>query len=173
MTLPGRPDSAEPPEPPEDPEEQEPQGRLRPLGAGPLVAVGLVALVVGWLIRGVSIRSGRAAPDVPPLSVALILFGAAIVGAAAWFTWRTVHRERRRLPIHQAVNRLLLAKACALVGAVVVGGYSGNAIAHLGVGEGHARSQMWWSFAAAGCGVVLMVTALLLERACRVPRAEP
>jgi hypothetical protein len=146
---------------------------MRPLGPGPLVVLGLLGLVGGWLVRPLSIRAGRVAPSVPPVSVALIFFAAAIVAMAAYFTWRTVHRDGRRLPTHQAVNRLLLARACALVGAAVLGGYAGNAIAHLGVGEAHARSQVWWSLGAAAGGVALMVAGLLLERACRVPTREP
>lgn len=155
-----------------DPDDQEPQGRLRPLGPGPLVVLGLVGLVGGWLVRPMSIRAGNVAPSVPPVSVGLIFFGAAIVALAAYSTWRTVHREHKRLPSHQAVNRLVLARACALVGAVVLGGYLGNAIAHLGVGEGHARSQVWWSLAAAAGGAALLVASLMLERACRVPRRD-
>ncbi|HET9501312.1 MAG TPA: DUF3180 domain-containing protein [Marmoricola sp.] len=143
---------------------------MRPLGPGPLVVLGLVGLVGGWLVRPMSIRAGNVAPSVPPVSIGLIFFAAAIVAMAAYFTWRTVHRERKRLPTHQAVNRLVLARACALVGATVLGGYLGNAISHLGVGEGHALLQLWLSLAAAVGGAVLTTAGLLLERACRVPK---
>lgn len=154
-----------PPAPPDD--EEEPTGTLRPLGPGPLVVAGLTALVAGWLIRPVALRLDRVVPHVPPVSVALIFFAAAIVFAAAWVTWRLVHRFGRRLPAHQMVNRFVLARTCALVGAVVLGGYAGNGISHLGVGE--TMSQSWWSFGAALGGLGLLVAGLLLERACRVP----
>lgn len=161
-----------PPAPPDD--EEEPTGSLRPLGPGPLVTAGLVALVGGWLIRPVALRLDRVVPHVPPVSVAVIFFAAAIVFAAAWVTWRVVHRPGsgagRRLPAHQMVNRFVLARTCALVGAVVLGGYAGNGISHLGVGE--TMAQSWWSLAAALGGLGLLVAGLLLERACRVPSAK-
>lgn len=157
-----------PPDPPED--EEEPQGSLRPLGPGPVVLLGLVGLVGGWLVRQVALRLDRVAPHVPPLSVAAIFFAAAIVLVAAWGTWRTVHRMGRRLPAHQMVNRFVLARTCALVGALVLGGYAGNGISHLGVGE--SAREVWWSLGAAAGGLVLMVSGLLLERACRVPRRD-
>lgn len=157
-----------PPAPPEEPEE--PAGHLRPLGPGPLVVLGLAGLVGGWLLRPVALRLDRVAPHVSPLSVAVIFFAAAIVVAAAWITWRIVHRQRHRLPAHQMVNRFVLARTCALVGALVLGGYAGNGIAHLGVGE--SMAQTWWSFAAAAGGLALLVGGLLLERACRVPSQD-
>lgn len=157
-----------PPAPPEEPEE--PSGNLRPLGPGPLVLLGLLGLVGGWLIRPVALRLDLVAPHVPPVSVAVIFFAAAIVLAAAWVTWRIVHRQHRRLPAHQMVNRFVLARTCALVGAVVLGGYAGNGIAHLGVGE--SMTQSWWSFAASVGGLALLAAGLLLERACRVPSGD-
>lgn len=153
--------------PPPDRQEEEPPGHLRPLGPGPLVVAGLVGLVVGWLIRPFALRADRVVPHVPPLSVALIFFAAAIVYGAAWITWRMVHRAGRRLPAHQMVNRFVLARTCAVVGAVVLGGYAGNGISHLGVGE--SAAQVWWSLGAAAGGLALLVAGLLLERACRVP----
>ena len=38
-----------------------------------------------------------------------------------------------RLEPHRAVNRLVMAKACALVGALVAGGYAGYALTWLGM----------------------------------------
>lgn len=168
MTQPGPSGPDTGPEPPE-----EPGGSMRPTPPGLLVAVGLLTLVLGWSIRPLSLATDRVAPSVPGLSVGIIWFGAAIVALTAYLTWRTLHRERGRLPVHQAVNRLLVAKASAVVGAVLAGGYVGNAIAHLGVGEAHARAQVWWSLGAAAGGVALLLAALFLERACRVPRDTP
>ena len=46
-----------------------------------------------------------------PLALFLV---AAILAGTAWATWRTMHVHRERLEPHQAVNRLVLARACAL-----------------------------------------------------------
>ena len=101
--------------------------------------------------------------------MALLLFVAAIIGGSAYLTRRTVQRNRAALPHHHAVNRLVLGKACALVGALLLGGYAGYGLAQLGVGDPAALTRLWRS----GLGVLasgaVLVTALLLEHACRVP----
>jgi hypothetical protein len=100
-----------------------------------------------------------------PLALALV---AAILGATAWLTWRTVHVHRQRLEPHRAVNRLVLARACALVGALVAGGYLGYAVSWLGDDAELASERAWRSAASALAGVGIVITAVLLERACRV-----
>ena len=60
-------------------------------------------------------------------ALALVL-AAVILGAVAWSTYRDLHRRGRLLEAHQAVNRLVLAKSCALAGAMVAGGYFGYAL---------------------------------------------
>ena len=97
---------------------------------------------------------------------------AAILGATAYGTWRAVHVHREVLEPHRAVNRLVLARACALVGALVAGGYFGYAVSWVGVGPDLAGQQLWRSVAAGLAGVAVVITALLLERACRV-RSDP
>ena len=108
----------------------------------------------------------------PPLvsvgqPLALLLLGA-ILGYVAWITHRAVHVRHERLEAHQAVNRLVLARASALVAALVSGGYAGYAISWIGDAAEQADQRITGSLAAVGCGVVALVAALLLERACRV-----
>ena len=125
---------------------------------------------MGWAVRPLSIRLGYVEPDVSLVSILLLLFVAAIVGGSAYLTRRTVQRNRSALPHHHAVNRLVLAKACALVGALLTGGYLGYALAQLGVGDPASDARLWRSsLAALGAGAVT-AAALLLELACRVPR---
>jgi len=152
-----------------DPSGEEPSGgRLRPTSAASLTAWGVLGLVGGWLLHRV-MESWRGSAPVVTWTKPLALFlGAAIVGAAAWSTWRTVHVHRQRLEPHRAVNRLVLARACAYVGALVAGGYAGYAISWLGVPSDLASQRAWRSLAAAIAGVAILIAALLLERACRV-----
>ena len=75
----------------------------------------------------------RSAPTVSWLPVLALAFVAVIVGAVAWSTYRLLHRRHGRLEPHHAVNRLVLAKACALAGALVAGGYFGYALSWLGL----------------------------------------
>ena len=144
-------------------------GRPRPRV---LTVWGLVGLVGGWLLHAYADRQMTAAPVVTwaqPLALFLV---AAILGATAWATWRTVHVRRRRLAPHQAVNRLVLARACAFVGVLVAGGYLGYALSWLGVAAELAEQRVVRSLIAAVAAACVVVTALLLERACRVRKDE-
>jgi MFS family permease len=156
----------------EDPPEQEPVGRLRPTSAAVLTAWGVAGLVGGWLLHAYADRSMDAAPIVTwaqPLALFLV---AAILGVTARATWRTVQVRRERLLPHQAVNRLVLARACAYVGALVAGGYLGYALSWVGVTAELAEQRAVRSLVAALGGACVVATALLLERACRV-RKDP
>lgn len=152
--------------PPSD--EQQPEGHLRPTSAATLTAWAVAGLLGGWLLHPLAERVSGTAPVLTwaqPLALALV---AAILGATAWLTWRTVHVHRQRLEPHRAVNRLVLARACALVGALVAGGYLGYAVSWLGDDAELASERAWRSAASALAGVGIVITAVLLERACRV-----
>lgn len=148
---------------------EEPTGHIANTRIGPLVGLGVVAMVAGWAIRPLSIEWNFAEPTVPWLTVFAVWFAAAVIGGAAYLTWHTVHRRQEHIEAHKAVNRLVLGKACALAGAVIAGGYFGFAVAHLGIVETELSSQRIWHSAIAGVGgLVVTCAALLLERACRV-----
>lgn len=154
------------------PSEEEPVGRMRPTSLTTLSLWGVVGLVGGWMLHAVTVRLDGTAPLVTwaqPLALVLV---AAILGATAYLTWRAVHVHHDRLEPQQAVNRLVLARACALVGALLAGGYAGYALSWVGIDSDLASQRMWRSAAAALAGVAVVVTAMLLERACRV-RSDP
>ena len=154
------------PEPPEGPEHE---GRVRSTSLASLAVVGLVGVVLGWLTRPVSVRLTGTAPTVSWLPGLALFFVALAVGWVAWSTHRLLHRRGGMLAPHHAVNRLVLAKACALAGALFAGGYVGYAVSWLGRFEGAlARERVLHSGAAAVAGILLVVGSLLLERACRV-----
>lgn len=148
-------------------------GRLRPTSPGAVTAWAAVGLVGGWLLRPMAERVQGTAPIVTWLQPLALLFVAAILGATAQITWRTVHVRREYLEPHRAVNRLVLARACALVGALVAGGYAGYALSWLGVDTDLATQRVWRSTVAVFAGVAITTTALLLERACRVRSEDP
>jgi hypothetical protein len=66
------------------------------------------------------------------------------------------------------VNRFVLARACALVGALVGGFYLGFALSWLGQGSELAGDRMLRSAVAALGAAAMTLAAVLLERACRV-----
>ena len=157
--------------PPDDPVDQEdPRGNLGPTAPGVLVGWALTGLVGGWGLHLVSDRLGRVPPLVSWAQPLALLLLAAILGAVAWATRRTVHVRREQLLPHQAVNRLVLARACALVAALVGGAYLGYALSWIGAPQDNGR--LWPSFAGAAAGLLGVVAALLLERACRIRNSD-
>lgn len=154
-----------------DPESD--SGNLRPTALISLLGWALVGLVGGWAVHPLCERLGVVPPLVTaPQPLALLLL-AAILGYVAWATHRAVHVRRERLEAHKAVNRLVLARASALVGALVAGGYLGYAISWIGDPAEFADERLVRSLIAAGCALAAAVAALLLERACRVREDDP
>lgn len=156
------------PLPPEPDRDEEPTGYLAPTPPGVVTAWGVVGLVAGWLVHPVSEAVTGTALVVSWVQPGALLLLAAAVGVTAWQTWRSVHVRRERLEPHRAVNRLVLARASALVGALVAGGYVGYAVSWVGSEAELAGQRMLRSALAALCGLLLVAGGLLLERACRV-----
>jgi putative exporter of polyketide antibiotics len=154
------------------PEPPDPAGRVGTTRPGTLVLVGLVALVTGWALRPASIALQGTAPRVAWVQVLALVLVALILGAVAWSTHRTLQTRHQRLAPHQAVNRLVLGKACALGGAFVMGAYLGHALSWVGIASEIVRDRLLTSLIAAGGAALMTGCALLLERACRVPGGD-
>jgi MFS family permease len=159
--------------PDEGPEPPDPRGRIQTTSPGSIIGFALAGLVLGWLIHPLTVHVSGTAPTVGWGPLVALLFVAAVVGATAWTTYRTVHRRRQRLQPHHAVNRLVLAKACALTGSLVAGGYLGYALSWWGQSDALlAQQRVVHSLLAALAGALLVTGALLLERACRVRKDD-
>jgi hypothetical protein len=158
------------PEPPDDAPEPDPQGRLRPMSPAALCIWAVIGLVGGWLFHVIADHGTGLPPKVSwaqPLALVLV---AAILFGTAWSTRRTIAQHPGRLSPHQAVNRLVLARACAYVGALAGGAYIGYAVSWLGVDSTELAGQRAFRSACAGvAGVLIVIGGVLLERACRVP----
>lgn len=158
-----------PPQRQDDLPEDAPGGTIRPTGPGPLVVIGLIGLFLGWAVRGQSLRADAPTPSVSWLAIGVTWFVALVVAGIAYLTWRTVHRERRRLSAQQGLARLVLGKTIARLGAFAFGGFLGSAISYIGVsGENAQQAVLHGLFAAVGAALAL-TAGLLLEHACRVP----
>ena len=144
------------------------QGRLRPVSVAGVLGLGLLGLVGGWLARPVLERWWGVAPVVTWLPALLFAFGAAILFVAVRGTRKAQQGTRPRPDPQHMVNRFVLARSTALVGAVVAGGYAGYALSWLGLDAELASQRAVRSGVAALAGVVMVGAALLLERACRV-----
>ena len=160
---------------PRRPEKEPPQGTIVPTTLRLLLATFVVGGLLGYALAVVSeqLSSTSSAPRVQWTSViALGAVAAANLVLAAW-TYRTLHRERRRMEPHVAVTMLLFAKASSIVGAFVAGGYAGFALHFVGRLEAELpRERVIRSIIAAVTGVAIVISALLLERACRIPKVE-
>ncbi len=151
----------------------EPFGSLRPTPPVVLAGWAVVGLAGGWLVHPLAERISGTAPIVSWLQPLALFLVVAILGVTAQATWRTVQVRRERLLPHQAVNRLVLARACAFVGALAAGGYLGYALSWLGVEAELADQRLVRSLVASAGSVLVVVAALLLERACRVRDDDP
>ena len=156
--------------PPAD--EQPPDGRLGPTGAATVGISVMVGLVVGWLIHPVSDRFGNP-PVISWLQPLALLFVAALLASAAYGTHRTLHVRHERMEPHRAVNRLVLARACMVVGGLVAGGYFGYALSWLGDPAELADERIVRASVAGLAGVGIVAAAVFLERACRVRSDDP
>lgn len=142
-------------------------GRVRPTSSGLLAAYLATGVLAGWLIRFFCLRWVLTEPKVGWEAVGVVAFLAAAIASVAVQTAR-LRRSGRRLEPHRAVNRLVLGKTCAILGAAAGGVYLGFAIAHIGVGGPAAHNQLLHAALAAIAGFALMGAALRLEHACRV-----
>ncbi|HEY0645550.1 MAG TPA: DUF3180 domain-containing protein [Nocardioides sp.] len=156
-------------------EPPEPRGSLRPTSAGALTACVVVGLALGWGIHPVLDRIGGRPPLVSWTQALTLVLVAAIMGFLAWHTWQTVQVRGERLEVHQAVNRLVLARACALGGALISAGYVGYAISWLGDQSQYADRWILRSVVAAAGAAGVTLASLVLERACRTDggRSQP
>jgi Protein of unknown function (DUF3180) len=136
---------------------------------GVLVAWGLLGLVAGWLYHRILDQGTGTAPLVSWAQPVALLLVSAVLFVTAWSTRRTIRLRPGGLSPAHAVNRLVLARACAYVGALAGGGYLGYAVSWLGVQSDLADQRAFRSVVAGLAGILMVIGGVLLERACRVP----
>lgn len=154
-------------------EPPEPRGTLRPTTAGALTVCAVVGLAVGWGVHPVVVRLAGHPPLVSWTQALALVLVAGIMSFLAWHTWQTVQVRGERLEPHQAVNRLVLARACALGGTLVAAGYVGYAVSWLGDQSQFADRWMLRSVVAAAGALGVTLASLALERACRADGGQP
>lgn len=135
-----------------------------------VVGLTVLGVALGWTAYRLFLAAGSLVPSVPWTLPGGLLFLAALLFGCAWFMYDRVHRKPGRVEPLVAVRLLLLGKASALVGALIGGGYAGVAIALAGrIGGSFGDAQVIRGFVTAGVGILVVVGALLLERACKIP----
>lgn len=144
------------------------QGAVRPLPPGVIAGFLVVGLVVGYVVRRVLESWGQVPPGIAWIQVVMPFFAALVLAVVGRDTWRAVRSRVAPLDFQRAVNRLVLARASALVAALVTGGYAGYAISWLWVDADFARLLVLKAGLAALGSVGMLAAALFLQRACRV-----
>jgi hypothetical protein len=149
------------------------QGTVGPTRLSVLAAIFICGGLLGYALVPITEQFNSSPPRIEWTSVGALVVIAGVLLVFAYTTYRTVHRDRRRMDATRAVNFLMLAKASALVGALVAGGYLGFALQFVdSLDVPLPRERFVRSLVCAVTGVVIVVSALLLERACRVPEDE-
>lgn len=156
---------------PEEPPER--RGTLRPTTARALTACIVVGLALGWGLHPLVSRIAGRSPLVSWTQALALVLVAGIMGFLAWHTWQTVQVRGERLEVHQAVNRLVLARACALAGSLVAAGYVGYAVGWLGDESQYADRWILRALVAAAAASGVALASLALERACRADVDDP
>ena len=154
-------------------EPEGPQGTILPTPFRLLAITAVVGGVLGYALAVLSEQtsSTSSAPRVQWTAVVALAAVAVSNLILAWWTYRVLHRERRQMEPQLAVAFLMFGKASALVGAFVAGGYTGFGLHFIGqLDVDLPRERVIRSAVAAVTGVAIVISGLLLERACRVPK---
>lgn len=139
------------------------------------LVVGLVVLgvAIGWALLGL-LRGVMTAVPALSWSVAggLAVLAIALFGGG-WYVYDRVHRKGFGVNALLAFRLLLFAKASLLVGSIVCGGYAGLGLRRMSLlGDAISSEQVIIAFVSAGAAGLVMVGAVLLERACKVPEDD-
>ncbi|MFH5821956.1 DUF3180 domain-containing protein [Georgenia sp. AZ-5] len=138
-----------------------------------LVALALLAGLVAFLALSWMDGQGLLPVPVPPLSA----LGPALLAAVLLALGRSVRRLVRQEPTSitpiGASRVVVLAKACALVGAALVGYFAVQLLLTLdNLSAPLPREQAWSAGLALLACVALVVVALVVERWCEVPPSD-
>ncbi len=135
-----------------------------------MVALVVLAALVGWLVPNRAYGDLVALPAYAPFTALVIaLFELAL----ARVVWRKVRHVGHAKPMHplQVARAAALAKASSAAGALLLGFYAGFFAWTLPHDELRAASHdARVSAVSAAASALLLVAALLLERACRTPK---
>ncbi|MGH1563845.1 DUF3180 family protein [Mumia sp. DW29H23] len=146
---------------------------LRRSSAVQLAVLGVVGLAVGRAVRPFLEWRDALVPTVSWVAAGTMLFLAGILTFLAWTTFQSLHREHRTMHAARALRLLALAKASAIVTALIAGYYVGFALSFAGDMElALPRERVIRSAAAAVAALLALGAALALERACEVPNDD-
>ncbi|MGJ4844868.1 DUF3180 domain-containing protein [Leifsonia sp. Le1] len=136
----------------------------------PLIVLGVVAAVAGFLIELALAGSGLAV-FVPPLTLPITLVAVSIIVVAFAVPIRRAVRGRNARPIDpfQAMRIVVLAKACSLSGALLTGLGAGLLVYLLSRAVIPAGGTIWLTVSTTVGAIVLLIAGLVAEYLCTIP----
>ena len=138
--------------------------------ASTIIAFTLGGLVIGYLLDLAVVTAGTKAL-VPPISLAITLVGVAvIVVALAWPIRRAVKgKANKHLDPFRAMRIAVLAKACSLSGALVLGVGRGITLFLITRSVVPSAGTIWLALATAIGAGLLLAGGLVAEWCCTLP----
>lgn len=138
--------------------------------ASTIIAFALGGLVIGYLLDLAVVTAGTKAL-VPPISLAITLVGVAvIVVALAWPIRRAVKgKATKHLDPFRAMRIAVLAKACSLSGALVLGVGLGITLFLITRSVVPSAGTIWLALATAIGAGLLLAGGLVAEWCCTLP----
>jgi hypothetical protein len=143
--------------------------------ASALLVVALVGagIIFGALLRPLFTRLDTMPPQVGWGAATMLFVIAAVIGGIAWNTWQSLHKKSQRMTSEYGVAMLALSRSTLIVGCLFGGTYAGYALSYVeDIDTPLGADRVLHSGFAALAGLLLVVAALLLERACRIPGNE-
>ncbi|EFA22659.1 DUF3180 domain-containing protein [Bifidobacterium gallicum] len=140
------------------------------------VAIGLVG---GILVKIIDEKFALGVLGAPWFISAIMVLLGFVVVALAWQVQRYAKADARKrvelktITPERAVNTLILAKALALAGSILLGWYCGQLIMCIGHAEAaYYKTAMIQCGLAAGASFIDMILGIISERFCQLPPNE-
>jgi hypothetical protein len=143
--------------------------------ATPLLVVALigVGVIVGTLVRPLAARMDSTPPQIGWGPATMLFTIAVLIAGLAWNTWQSLHKKHERMTSDHGVKMLALSRSSLIVGGLFGGGYGGYALSFVpDIDTPLGSARVWHAGTAAVAGGLLVVAALLLERACHIPGGD-
>ena len=141
----------------------------------PLFVVALVGagIIIGTLVRPLAARMDVTPPQIGWGPGTMLFTIAVLIAGLAWSTWQSLHKKHERMTSDHGVKMLALSRSSLIVGGLFGGGYGGYAMSFVAdLDTPLVSARLWHAGAAAVAGALLVVAALLLERACHIPGGD-
>lgn len=150
---------------------ERPPGTVAPTSWQSVGVAAVVGLGLGWSLFTALDRLTGEVPQLPLAVTLLVAVLAAVVGAQAALTHRTIQVHRLPVPPRRAVALLVLGRACLLGGSALVGGYLAiTAFLWRRLELNLPLERVVSPAVAVVASAALAAAGAFLERACRVPR---